>query len=111
MAKLILIEDPGRWETVREFLQECGKGAVVFGPDAVRALKERYGAEAVDIRLDGRIVAYDFGGEADLWLDWHEGGGLDHYCMDAIREHLGVPGDEEAGGEVSYHPRKENDRR
>jgi hypothetical protein len=86
-ATVILIEDPQRWEAIREFLSECGEGALVFGPAAVRGLVERFGRETID-KLNGETIDYDYGGQSDIMLDWSDDVALSHYSTDAVVEHL-----------------------
>lgn len=94
MAAYIIIPNEAEWPIIRNFLERLEGGAIVIPADVALELSDKFGVMPQDIfNLNGTFVDYDFGGEADIFVDvmWI----ADHYAMNTIREELGIEEDDE----------------
>ena len=67
-ANIVVIRDPKAWSIVDAVFSELDRGGIVIGPDQAQELDETFGQTwEEDTRL--YLADYDFGGEADLWVD------------------------------------------
>jgi hypothetical protein len=90
MAAYIVIPRTEHWPVIERFLGDCEQGAIVIPPDVAQKLR----SQGLDVgSLNGELIDYDFGGEADKLIDVL--GNTDHYALDAVREHLGTTQDED----------------
>lgn len=67
-ANVVVIRDPAAWAILDFVFSELDRGGIVIGPDQAKELDEKFGEnweENTRMFLDD----YDFGGEADLWVD------------------------------------------
>ena len=75
MAKVRVIPEKD-WEVLEKYICR-GEEAYVFVPEKNLAVLSEDQAEKIS-RLDRREIDYDFGGEADIWIDVADG---DNFCM------------------------------
>lgn len=78
MAARVVIPEVSDWDIISSFLDDCCEGAVVIPPAVAITLREQ-GAELPEA---GSLIEYDFGGEADVWLDVVTS--PDHYAIRAV---------------------------
>lgn len=87
-AKLCVITDPKQWEVISTLLCEIEEGAIIIGPHAAAAFKEKYDKDPEDCPT--KFLKYDFGGQADAWIDWTDNEELSDPCLSPVREDLGI---------------------
>ena len=63
MAANIIVPTKKQWEILSPILAELGEGGVIVAPDVVEQLNND------GIELDNYDERYDYGGEANIWLD------------------------------------------
>jgi hypothetical protein len=63
MAANIITPTKEEWEILSPILAELGEGGVIIAPNVVEKLNKK------GIEIDSYDENYDYGGEADIWLD------------------------------------------
>jgi len=103
-AVIVCIEDPEQWKIIQKFLSDCEEGAIVFSPEMVRVFRETHGVSPEDCE-DG-YVEYDFGGQADVWLDVPTC--LNDMSVDAVCKAMELPDSE--SDEPTWEDKREAER-
>ena len=94
MSAILVVPTNEEWEVLSAFLSKVEQGGVIIAPAAQGELAQHFGKTRDEIAaLDESLVEYDFGGEADVWLDaMFEVG---HTATHAVLTKLGVEFDED----------------
>jgi hypothetical protein len=90
MAAYLVCPSEKDWATIERFLRSCAQGAIVLSPAFVASFKKKHGVDLTDRESDRYLKDYDFGGEADLWIDWLNNPASEDWATNALKEHLGV---------------------
>lgn len=104
MAANLYVVPEADEEAIRNMLDVLEEGGIVIFPDSVAHLKARGVAPE---EYDGDLIDYDFGGEADCWIDTlccpkdPKDTQFYNYAYNALVEHLGLEEEiEESDGTV-----------
>lgn len=81
---VIKIVPKEHWTIIQEYLD--GENAVVLVPEDNLNNPEKFSAEKAQLirESDGKDVDYDFGGEADCWVDTCSTD--EHFLMDCLNQ-------------------------
>ena len=63
MSANIITPTKEEWDILSTLLGELGEGGVIVAPDVVEKLNKK------GIEIESYDESYDYGGEADIWLD------------------------------------------
>jgi hypothetical protein len=84
MAAYLVCVTESEWDVLKGVLSRCEEGAILVPPGVQEALRQKLNLDELP---DGDLIDYDFGGEADVYLDVLTD--VDSGCaLNAIRDHV-----------------------
>lgn len=95
MAAYVVCPNEQQWEVLQWFLGQAREGCILVAPEARQQIKEKHGFDPDEI--EGQPIAYDFGGEPDVWLDVVRG--PDNFGVAAMRKAVGQDPDSDDDNE------------
>ena len=94
MSAILVVPTDEEWEVLSGFLSKVEQEGIIIAPAAQQELANRFETSRDEIAsLDKTLVEYDFGGEADVWLDTMFE--IGHTATHAVLTKLGVEFDDD----------------
>lgn len=106
MGAYLVCPSENDWAVIERFLRDCAEGALVLSPAVVAGFKKKYGVDLTDVKIERHLEDYDFGGDADLWIDCLNDPESDNWSSHALKEHLGLDDDQRSDSGTRHRHRE-----